>query len=154
MGQDTLNLFEIWFTIHWVSYIVTSFFSIALFLEILENKIQPRFSNIPDKALEFIDSEFAVITLFTVQHCFLFLYPCFKAAAVRDCGSWKAHKKDQRSSTWRTPSYPWEKTALYPVPRQQEVRVSYQLLLCSTTIRVQRCLHIDIHRSLGCATEI
>ena len=82
MGQDTLNLFEIWFTIHWVSYIVTSFFSIVLFLGILENKIEPRFSNIPDKALGFIDSEFAVITLFTVQHCFLFLYPCFKAAAV------------------------------------------------------------------------
>ena len=82
MGQDSLNLFEIWFTIHWVSYIVTTFFSVVLFLEILENKIQPRFSNIPDKALDFIDTEFAVITLFTVQQCFLFLYPCFKAAAV------------------------------------------------------------------------
>ena len=84
IGQDTLNRFEVWFTIHWVSYTITSFLLIVLFLEILNKNIQeqPGYTDISDTALRFLRSEIIVITLFTAQHCFLFLYPCFKAASV------------------------------------------------------------------------
>ena len=84
MGQITLNTFEFWFTVHWVCYTVTSFLSIVLFLEILKKNEQPAagLENIPNTAIRFLDTELIVVGLFTLQHCFLFLYPCFKAAAV------------------------------------------------------------------------
>ena len=82
MAQATLNFFEYWFTIHWVLYTVTSFLSIALFLDILTKHLQSTFNEPPDTAIGFSVKELGIVGLFTLQHCFLFLYPCFKAAAV------------------------------------------------------------------------
>ena len=82
LGQKTLNRFELWFTVHWACYTITSFLSIVLFLEIVKKNIDPGYTNIPDSASEFLNIELTIAGLFTVQHCFLFLYPCFKAAAV------------------------------------------------------------------------
>ena len=82
MAQATLNMFEYWFTVHWVCYTVTSFLSVALFFDMLTKHIQSQFNKPPDTAIGFSQVELIVIGLFTLQHCFLFLYPCFKAAAV------------------------------------------------------------------------
>ena len=79
MGQETLHCFEFWFTIHWISYIVTSFLSIALFFDILTKYI---YANTPDSKIGISGTRLSIVGLFTLQHCFLFLYPCFKAAAV------------------------------------------------------------------------
>ena len=81
-AQATLNFFEFWFTIHWLFYTVTSFLSIALFLDVLTRHIQSTFDIPPDRAIAFSLEELGLVGLFTLQHCFLFLYPCFKAAAV------------------------------------------------------------------------
>ena len=82
MAQGTLNFFEFWFTIHWVFYTITSFLSIALVFDILVKYIQAELYKPPDSAIGFSNYELIVVSLFTLQHCFLFLYPCFKAAAV------------------------------------------------------------------------
>ena len=82
MAQQTLHCFEFWFTVHWVFYTVTSFLSIALVFDILIKYIQAELNNPSDSAIGFSDIELWLVGLFTLQHCFLFLYPCFKAAAV------------------------------------------------------------------------
>ena len=74
MAQATIIHFEYWFTVHWIFYTVTSFLSIALLNDTLQHYIY--------STLAFSKVELIVIALFTLQHCFLFLYPCFKAAAV------------------------------------------------------------------------
>ena len=82
IAQQTLYWFEIWFTMHWGFYIATSFLSIALVFDILVKHIQSELKTPSDSAIGFSETELVVVSLFTVQHCFLFLYPCFKAAAV------------------------------------------------------------------------
>ena len=82
MAQQTLKCFEIWFTVHWGFYVATSFLSIALVFDILFKYIQAELKTPADSAIGFTQTELTVVGLFTLQHCFLFLYPCFKAAAV------------------------------------------------------------------------
>ena len=81
-AQATLNWFEYWFTVHWIFYTVTSFLSIALFWDMLTMHIQSKYLKVPPSAVGFSINELWVVGLFTLSHCFLFLYPCFKAAAV------------------------------------------------------------------------
>ena len=101
MAQATLNMFEYWFTVHWVCYTVTSFLAIALFFDMLTMYIQSTFIKPVDTAVGFHWKELVVVALFTVQHCFLFLYPCFKAAAVT-VGREKLIKKNQCLSKFGT----------------------------------------------------
>ena len=82
MATATLNWFEYWFTVHWVLYTITSFLSIALFLEILMMYLKSNDPKPPSTAVGYSYVELWVIALFTISHCFMFLYPCFKAAAV------------------------------------------------------------------------
>ena len=81
-AQTTIAYFEFWFTVHWIFYTVTSFLSIALLIDMIQlhtnSTLQPPLS----PAIGFSKVELTIIALFTLQHCFLFLYPCFKAAAV------------------------------------------------------------------------
>ena len=81
-AQAMLNWFEYWFTVHWVFYTVTSFLSIALFLDMLLRYIQAGLNKPPNSAVGFSDKELLLTGLFTLSHCLLFLYPCFKAASV------------------------------------------------------------------------
>ena len=82
MAQETVYWFEFWFTIHWVFYTVTSFLSIGLVFDMLVKYTQAELKAPLDNAIGFSWKELVVVSLFTLQHCFLFLYPCFKAAAV------------------------------------------------------------------------
>ena len=78
MAQTTIIHFEYWFTVHWIFYTVTSFLSIALLIDTLQHYMNSTLQ----PPIVFNQVELIVIALFTLQHCFLFLYPCFKAAAV------------------------------------------------------------------------
>ena len=82
MAQATIIHFEYWFTLHWIFYTVTSFLLIALFLDMVEFYMHSKFFSPTNLAIGFQDVELVIFALFTLQHCFLFLYPCFKAAAV------------------------------------------------------------------------
>ena len=68
--------------VHWVFYTVTSYLSITLFLNMLMRYIQADLNTPPDSAIGFSDKELWVTGIFTLSHCLLFLYPCFKAATV------------------------------------------------------------------------
>ena len=81
-AQATLNLFEWWFTFHWILYTVTTFLSIAIFVDMFIKYIQAGLPEPPKSAIGFSNEQLWVVGLFTLSHCFLFLYPCFKAAAV------------------------------------------------------------------------
>ena len=81
-AQAMLNWFEYWFTVHWVFYTVTSFLSIALFSDIFLRYIQADLNKPPNSAVGFSYEELLLTGLFTLSHCLLFLYPCFKAASV------------------------------------------------------------------------
>ena len=81
-AQATLNWFEYWFTVHWVFYTVTSYLSITLFLNMLLRYIQAGLNTPPDSAVGFSHEELWITGIFTLSHCLLFLYPCFKAATV------------------------------------------------------------------------
>ena len=81
-AQATLNWFEYWFTVHWIFYTVTSFLSITLFLDVLLKYIQAGLNRPPDSAVGFSYEELWITGIFTLSHCLLFLYPCFKAATV------------------------------------------------------------------------
>ena len=77
--QQILKCFEIWFTVHLGFYIATS---IALVCDILVKYIRAELKMPTDNVTGFSYIQVVVVGLFTLQHCFLFLYPCFKAAAV------------------------------------------------------------------------
>ena len=81
-AQVMLKWFEYWFTVHWIFYTVTSFLSIALFLDMLIRYIQADLNDPPKSAVGFCWKELLLTGLFTLSHCLLFLYPCFKAASV------------------------------------------------------------------------
>ena len=81
-AKATLNMFEWWFTFHWILYTVTTFLSIAIFIDMFIKYIQAGLPEPPKSAIGFSNEQLWLVGLFTLAHCFLFLYPCFKAAAV------------------------------------------------------------------------
>ena len=77
--KNSIQPYALWFTVHWLLYTLTTFLSIAFLTETL-------FLYLYDTN-EWYDSQkndisLAYITLFTAEHTFLFLYPCFRAANV------------------------------------------------------------------------
>ena len=83
--HSTLHPFGTWFAVHWVLYTVSAFMSISYLAEtiILELYGKER----PDVQCHGEHSfpcrlKLAYTFLFTINHCILFLYPCFRAASV------------------------------------------------------------------------
>ena len=81
--KNSINPYGTWFAVHWVLYTLTAFMSISYFAEAVmeelygsEHKpcLSPRHT---DCTLDLI-----YIFLFMLEHCVLFLYPCFRAASV------------------------------------------------------------------------
>ena len=88
--EPTLNLFGIWFIVHWVSYALTTMLLTGYILQILMHaaaghplaskkdllpntcSIDPRITGV----------YFFYIVSFTLLHAYLFLYPCFRASAI------------------------------------------------------------------------
>ena len=138
MATASLNWFDYWFTVHWVLYMctITSFLSIALFFEIKR----------PQTTIFSCWILWCRVGGNRFVHKLMFLYPCFKAAAVTV--SWeKLIKKSMKSATWMT------ETGSHPVPQEQEVWISYQLLLYTATVQLQHCVHFDLYRSPGSVAE-
>ena len=85
MLHTTLYPFGTWFAVHWILYTVTAFMSISSVAEsiILElyGTEQPdiKCHGEPSSSCRL---RLAYVFLFAVEHCILFLYPCFRAASV------------------------------------------------------------------------
>ena len=82
-GSSTGSLFTSWvlYTMHYLLPLQC----IVLFLEILMMYLKSNDPKPPSSAVGYSYVELWVIALFTISHCFMFLYPCFKAAAVTAC---------------------------------------------------------------------
>ena len=85
MLHTTLYPFGTWFAVHWILFTVTAFMSISYVAEkiILELYGQEA----PDRKChgEHLVScrlRLAYVFLFALEHCILFIYPCFRAASV------------------------------------------------------------------------
>ena len=85
VAMKTQRPFEMWFFIHWVLYIITSFLSLSFLFEAINKKIQASLVTLPpDSGIAFHNIEFILITLLAASNSFFFLYPCIRAAGVTE----------------------------------------------------------------------
>ena len=76
-----LSVFQFWFFVHWVFYIITSFLVIALSIEAIllliratQHHIQP--------GVHFSGFEISLLILVSASNVIMFFYPCFQAASI------------------------------------------------------------------------
>ena len=84
VAKSTLKLFELWFLVHWVLYIVSSFCSLSLFIEAVAHSIKAHLPRSNDEGINFQHLELVYLGLFSASNCLLFLYPCIRAAAITE----------------------------------------------------------------------
>ena len=82
--KASLDPYGHWFTIHWILYTITTFMSIAFLAEtcILYIYSPHEVSWLHDRRKR---NSFIYIVLFTLEHSFLFIYPCFRASQITSC---------------------------------------------------------------------
>ena len=84
--KPTLRLFGYWFVFHWIMYALTTILLSAVIVEIIIDivgyDIQSVDKLIPDTDAEIKASYILYVVFFTLVHAYLFLYPCFRAAAI------------------------------------------------------------------------
>lgn len=85
MLNRTLKPFGTWFAVHWVLYTLTAFMSISYVAETIILELYGTES--ADKKCHGETKlscrlKLAYVFLFAIEHCILFLYPCFRAASV------------------------------------------------------------------------
>ena len=80
-ATKTLSIFQLWFFVHWVFYIITSFLTIALSIEAIllliratQHHIQP--------GVHFSGFEIPLLVLVSASNVIMFFYPCFQAASI------------------------------------------------------------------------
>ena len=83
VAVKTLKMFELWFFIHWILYIVSSFLSVSLLLDAIQLTIQATLPH-TKPGVHFHALEMIFLTLFATSNCIFFLYPCLRAAAVTE----------------------------------------------------------------------
>lgn len=81
--KGSLDPYGTWFAVHWVLYTLTAFMSITYFAETVLEDLYG-FTNKECHSPHNISCnlDLAYIALFMLEHCILFLYPCFRAASV------------------------------------------------------------------------
>ena len=88
--EPTLNLFGIWFIVHWVSYALTTMLLTGYILQILMHAaaghpLASKKDLLPNTCTDNLKITLvyaSYIVSFTLVHAYLFLYPCFRASAI------------------------------------------------------------------------
>ena len=104
VAVKTLKIFELWFFIHWILYIVSSFLSVSLLLDAIQLTIQATLPH-PRPGVHFDALEMIFLTLFATSNCIFFLYPCLRAAAVTEARK-KLIQRINRSCSVHYPNIP------------------------------------------------
>ena len=84
--KPTLDLLGYWFIVHWLFHALTTVLLSAVVIELLVNPLQYKMIkvdeivNIEDDGLK--AAYLVYIIFFTLEHAYLFVYPCFRAASV------------------------------------------------------------------------
>ena len=86
--KSTLDLFGIWFVFHWIMYALTTILLSAVIVQVVIDIVGYNLRSInnliPDTDAEIKASYVLYVVFFTLVHAYLFLYPCFRAAAIAD----------------------------------------------------------------------
>ena len=84
--KPTLDLLGYWFIAHWLLHALTTVVLSAVVIELVVNPLQYKMKkvdeiiNIEDKGLK--AAYLVYIIFFALEHAYLFVYPCFRAASV------------------------------------------------------------------------
>ena len=81
--RSSIAPYSTWFAVHWILYTLTAFMSISYFAEAILEELhgyshKQCFSTQNTACI----LDLVYIGLFMLEHCVLFLYPCFRAASV------------------------------------------------------------------------
>lgn len=82
MVKASLGPYGRWFSVHWVLYTITAFMAIAYFAETVTQELYTESNVCHHERSRSCRLDLAYILLLTLEHCVLFLYPCFRAASV------------------------------------------------------------------------
>jgi hypothetical protein len=80
--KDSLQPYSKWFAIHWLMYTLTAFLSVSY---VIESALTDLYGDNPNCRGEHSAKCRLILAykiLFSLGHCMLFLYPCFRAASV------------------------------------------------------------------------
>ena len=80
-ATKTLSIFQLWFFVHWVFYIITSFLTIALSIEAILLHIRAT-QHHTLHGVHFSNFEIPLLILVSISNVLMFFYPCFQAASI------------------------------------------------------------------------
>uniref|UniRef100_A0A1X7UL87 Gustatory receptor n=1 Tax=Amphimedon queenslandica TaxID=400682 RepID=A0A1X7UL87_AMPQE len=80
-ATKALSIFQFWFFIHWIFYIVTSFLMIALSIEAILLHIRATQHHI-QPGVHFSVYEIPLLIIWSISNVLMFIYPCFQAASI------------------------------------------------------------------------
>ena len=80
-AKKTLCIFQFWFFVHWVFYIITSFLTIALSIGAILLLIRAKQNHIQD-GVHFSDYEIILLVILSVSNVLMFVYPCLRAGSI------------------------------------------------------------------------
>ena len=84
--KPMLKMFGIWFVSHWTSYALTtvllSTFIVENIIEVIQYNFNSAGSFLPNGEADTKAPYVFYVVFFTLVHAYLFLYPCFRAAAI------------------------------------------------------------------------
>ena len=81
VAVKTLKIFQFWYFVHWVFYILSSFLSVSLVLEVILLTIKGTLPH-TQPGVHFKPLEIIFLVLFTSSNSLLFLYPCLRAGSI------------------------------------------------------------------------
>ena len=80
--KRSLEMYGSWFAVHWLCYTVTAFLSVAYVIQHIVRDMYSKNSPCQGEHNTMCRLSLAYNILFSISHCILFLYPCFRAASV------------------------------------------------------------------------
>ena len=133
MIRTTLYPFGTWFAVHWILYTIAAFMSISYLTETIILELYGKQS--ADKECQYevkvplsCKLQLAYRFFFAVEHCILFLYPCFRAASVTK--AYSSMIKRVSETTWTNISLD-----------DKEKFINYlQIQDCTLILRYQFCV--------------
>ena len=84
--KPTLDLLGVWFIFHWIAYAITTMLLSAFIVQVIIDVIRYGSHSVgnmmPTAEPGITASYVCYVVIFTLVHAYLFLYPCFRAAAI------------------------------------------------------------------------
>ena len=78
---STLSWLQLWFLLHWVLYIISTFMIMSLLIDAIALHVKSKISHI-EQGVGFHAGEIGFLFMFSVLHWFFLLHPCLRAASV------------------------------------------------------------------------